>query len=460
MLPVTCFAGRTVAVFGLGRSGLASVEALRVGGAHVIAWDDSDAPRESAAARGMFLQDLREVDFSAVDALVLAPGVPLTHPEPHWTVRRAREHDVGIIGDTELLVRELAGRARLVAITGTNGKSTTTALVAHILGECGCDVRIGGNIGTPVLALDPPEQSTVYVIEFSSYQIDLTPSLRPDVGVLLNISPDHLDRHGTLEHYAAVKARIFARLEDKDVAVIGIDDELCTAIASGLPTDSAVCRISGGEANDADVKVRGHCIYRTTGGSEAKVADLNNIATLRGVHNGQNAAAAVAAAEALGVPCEDVVQALSSFAGLAHRMEDVGRLGEVLFVNDSKATNADAAACALASFERIYWIVGGQAKAGGIQNLKEFFPKIEKAYLIGEAAEQFSGTLQNAVPHEACGTLEQAVPAAARDALAAGGEVVVLLSPACASFDQYANFEIRGEAFRQAVHGLRGIVKA
>lgn len=457
MIPVTCYAGRTVAVFGLGRSGLASVEALVAGGAQVIAWDDSAAPREAAAARNMVLKDLREVDFAQVDALVLAPGVPLTHPEPHWTVRRAHEHDVAIIGDTELMARALDGKSRLVAVTGTNGKSTTTALIAHMLTHCGHDTRMGGNIGTPVLSLAPPDADSIYVIEFSSYQIDLTPSLKPTVGLLLNITPDHLDRHGTLADYASVKARIFEQQDGADTAVVGIDDALCRGIADRLPQSDRVWRISAGAPRAARIGVSDHRLVLATGAGRREIADLNGIATLRGAHNGQNAAAAAAAVLALGVRDDRLQGALARFGGLAHRMEEVGRRGAVLFVNDSKATNADAAACALGSFEDIYWIVGGQAKAGGIENLNKFFPKIEKAYLIGEAAGQFARTLQGAVAYEACGTVERAVVAAARDASEAGTQAVVLLSPACASFDQFANFEIRGEAFRQAVHSLPGI---
>ncbi len=457
MIPVRSFAGRTVAVFGLGRSGLASIDALIAGGARVIAWDDSEAPRETALARGVDLQDLRSVDFSAVDALLLSPGVPLTHPEPHWTVRRALEHDVPIIGDTELLVRELKGRATLVAITGTNGKSTTTMLIGHLLEACGFDVRLGGNIGTPVLTLDIPIESSVYVVEFSSYQIDLTPSLAPEVALLLNIAPDHLDRHGTLENYAAVKARIFSQQGSADTAVVGDDDDLSRAIASGL---GRCCRISGDHKVDEGMFVEDHKVFIADTSGTRQIADLNGIPTLRGKHNGQNAAAAIAAVLSLGVREKQLQDALSSFGGLAHRMEEVGRVGEVLFVNDSKATNSDAAACALSSFEHIFWIAGGQAKSGGIQNLKEFFPKIEKAYLIGDAAGQFADTLEGDAVVEQCGTLERAVAAAAHDAEAYDGEAVVLLSPACASFDQFANFEIRGEAFRQAVHAVPGVEKS
>ena len=464
MIPVTCFAGRTVAVFGLGRSGVAAVDALVAGGARVVAWDDNEAARTALASRDIEIADLRDFSFSRLDAIVLAPGVPLTHPEPHWIVDKAQASGVDIIGDTELFVQELAASdtgAKLVAITGTNGKSTTTALLGHVLQQAGRDVAIGGNIGTAVLSLEPPAPGMVYVIEFSSYQIDLTPGLGPDVAILLNITPDHLDRHGDLAHYAAVKARIFDRQSPGDAAVIALDDELCTAIAGTLPAGVAKVEISGDHAVRDGYFATDGKLYESRAGQTQLFADLDGIVSLRGNHNGQNAAAVAAAARALGLTRDEIVAGLRSFPGLSHRMEQVGVLNGVVFINDSKATNADAAARALASFEQVLWIAGGLAKSGGIQNLKELFPKIEKAYLIGDAAEQFAASLEGKVAYEIVGTLERAVSASARD-LGRGsvGAGAVVFSPACASFDQYRNFELRGDAFREAVHSLAGVTKS
>ncbi len=456
MIPVGSFKGKHVALFGLGGSGLETLAALRAGGASVVGWDDNPDRVESAAAKGLPVSDLRSADWSGFDALVLAPGVPLTHPEPHWTVNYARAEGVEIIGDIELFCRErrrVAPEAKLVAITGTNGKSTTTALVSHILRGAGHDVQMGGNIGTPALALAPLQSSRRYVIECSSYQIDLSPTLDPDVGVHLNLSPDHLDRHGDMDHYAAVKESLPARSR---FAVIGVDDDHSAAIADRCEQAGVqVARISTRRAVSSGVYVSGSTLTQADNGAQRKIVDLVGVDALRGAHNAENAAAAAAVCLRLGVEPAQIVSGLQSFPGLAHRMEIVARRGKVLFVNDSKATNTDAAARALASFERIYWIAGGRAKEGGIASLEGFFPKIAKAYLIGEAADDFSRSLLEHTPFVMAETLAEAVKAAARDAAEDGfSEPVVLLSPACASFDQFANFEQRGAAFVDAVKQL------
>ena len=313
---------------------------------------------------------------------------------------------------------------------------------------------MGGNIGTAILSLAPPQAGRVYVIECSSYQIDLTPSLDPSVGILLNLSEDHLDRHGTMEHYAAVKERLVAGVPRQGTAVIGVDDEWCREIASRIElTGKRVVRVSVRRRLSDGLYVDRQRIMRGT----VAIADVSGIGSLRGLHNAQNAACATAAALALGIEPAAIQAGLRSFPGLAHRMEEVGRRGHVLFVNDSKATNADSAAQALACFNDIFWIAGGKAKTGGIESLRKFFPRIRKAYLIGEAAEEFAATLNGAALHEIDGTLDKAVAAAARDAEAANSpEPVVLLSPACASFDQYRNFEVRGDAFREMVRKLLG----
>jgi UDP-N-acetylmuramoylalanine--D-glutamate ligase len=454
MIAVGCFKGRKVALFGLGGSGLSTARALAAGGAEVAAWDDSEKARERARAAGIPVVDLAAADWSAYASFVLAPGVPLTHPKPHWTVPLAKAAGVEIIGDIELFCREraaLAPRARLVAITGANGKSTTTALLSHILREAGREVEMGGNIGVPVLELAPPSEDTIHVVECSSFQIDLAPSLNPSIGALLNITPDHLDRHGTLENYAAIKERLVA---EADVALVGVDDAPCRAIVDRLRARGRprVVAISALATPAADIAVDDHRIVEREPEGITTALDLRGAPTLRGVHNGQNAAFAFAAARILGLSLEKIAAGFASFAGLAHRMEQVGRFGRVLFVNDSKATNADAAEKALLSFSDIFWIAGGKAKEGGIESLRPLFPRIAKAYLIGAASDEFARTLQGSVSFERCGTLDVATAAAARDAQAsAAAEPVALLSPACASYDQFANFEERGDRFRAAV---------
>ncbi len=463
MIPVTTFAGKKVAVFGLGGSGLVSASALLAGGADVIGYDDNAQSVTKAAAAGIPTADLRTIDWSKVAALVLAPGVPLTHPAPHWSADIAHKAGVEVIGDIELFCRErakLAPATPFVAITGTNGKSTTTALIAHLAASAGMDVQLGGNIGTAILSLAPPAEGRVYVIECSSYQIDLAPSINPSVGILINLSEDHLDRHGTMQHYADVKERLVAGVPENGTAVVGVDDEWCRRIASRLEESREnVVRISAKQELTSGIYVSQQRIMRANGVDAEQIAELGGIGSLRGVHNAQNAACATAAALALGLDPKTIQAGLRSFPGLAHRMEEIGRRGAVLYVNDSKATNADSSAQALACFTDIFWIAGGKPKTGGIESLRGFFPRIRKAYLIGEAAQEFAGTLGAEVPHDIVGTLDNAVAAASRDAdKSSAAEPVVLLSPACASFDQYRNFEVRGDAFRALVRALPGLV--
>jgi UDP-N-acetylmuramoylalanine--D-glutamate ligase len=462
MIPVTSFAGKTVAVFGLGGSGLASCHALKAGGAEVVAGDDSADNLAKAAAAGFVTTDLRSVSWDNFAALILTPGAPLTHPAPHWSVLLAREAGIEVIGDIELFCRERrrhAPDAPFVAITGTNGKSTTTALIAHLMRVAGYDTQMGGNIGTAILSLEPPRMGRVHVIEMSSYQIDLTPSLDPTVGILINVSEDHIDRHGTLDHYAAVKECLVAGVKQQGTAIVGVDDIWCRNIADRLDrAGKNVVRVSVRNPLAYGIYVEREAILRASGGARSEVARIGGIGSLRGLHNAQNAACASACALALGVSLDVLQDGLRSFPGLAHRMEQVGRLGNVLFVNDSKGTNADAAAHALSSFADIFWIAGGKPKAGGITSLTGFFPRIRKAYLIGEAAKEFAETFGTRVPHEMSETLDVAVASAARDAAASGlADPVVLLSPACASFDQYRNFEIRGAKFRDLVMALPGV---
>jgi UDP-N-acetylmuramoylalanine--D-glutamate ligase len=477
VIPVTTFAGKKVAVFGLGGSGLVSASTLLAGGADVIGYDDNAQSVTKANAAGIPTADLHNSDWSKIAALVLAPGVPLTHPAPHWTVELARNAGVEVIGDIELFCRErakLAPGSPFVAITGTNGKSTTTALVAHLAVSAGMDAQLGGNIGTAILSLAPPlplpslprergregRGLRVHVIECSSYQIDLAPSLDPSVGILINLSADHLDRHGTMEHYAAVKERLVGGVPKQGTAIVGVDDEWCRKIAGRLEqSGKRVVRISVRHELSNSISVTHGRIMRATSDGVTQIADLAGIGSLRGLHNAQNAACAAAAALALGLEPAAIRAGLRSFPGLAHRMEEIGRRGAVVYVNDSKATNADSTAQALACFKDIFWIAGGKPKSGGIESLRSFFPRIRKAYLIGEAAAEFAATLGADVPHEVTGTLDKTLAAASCDADAsAAAEPVVLLSPACASFDQYRNFEVRGDAFRDLVRALPGLV--
>jgi UDP-N-acetylmuramoylalanine--D-glutamate ligase len=462
MIPITVFAGRKVAVFGLGKSGLLAAGSLIKGGAEVVVYDDSEKMRADAASAGLNVRNLHEIDWSEIAALVLAPGVPLTHPTPHWTVQLAHRAGVEVIGDIELFCRErmLSGTAcPLIAITGTNGKSTTTALIAHLVESAGRDAQMGGNIGVPVLALAPFADNRVYVLEVSSYQIDLAPSLRATVGVLLNVTEDHLDRHGTMENYAALKTLLPASVEKGGTAVIAVDDRWTRSGADRIARAGRdVVRVSAEGPLREGYYAEGTRIMRGAGGKTHAVAELAGIGSLRGKHNAQNAACAIAACVAIGIDLAAIQKGLVSFPGLAHRMQQVGRKGPILYVNDSKATNADSAAKALASFHDIYWIAGGKPKTGGIVSLAGFFPRIRKAYLIGEAAQEFARTLDGKVAYEIVAVMSAAVDAATRDAEASGlKEPVVLLSPACASFDQYPNFEVRGKAFIDLVRAVPGV---
>lgn len=454
MTPISIFSMRKVAVFGLGGSGIATARALIFGGAAVSAWDDSHVARQTAQNAGITLVDLSRADFRGFDALVLSPGIPLHYPEPHWVVSEAHAAGIEIIGDIELFCRErqrTAPHAPFIAITGTNGKSTTTALVAYLLRSAKRQVAMGGNIGTPILDLPPPDESRIHVIEVSSFQIDLTPSLDPDVGILLNITPDHLDRHGTMDEYARVKETL---VEKADIAIIGVDDDYCRAIAARRENlGHSMIRISADRGLPEGIFRDGTSIVMSRANLRHEIADLSGVTSLRGVHNAQNTAAAIAACLTLGLTEEEIRRGLRSFPGLAHRLEMVGRLGRSVAINDSKATNADATEKALAAFSGgIFWIVGGRAKTGGIDSLKPYFPRIERAYLIGEAAEQFADTLHGHVSYTFAETMDRAVELAAKDAAySLAAEPVILLSPACASFDQYRNFEERGQDFKELI---------
>jgi len=463
MIPSRLFATKTVAIFGLARTGLGAVRALVAGGTTVIAWDDSSTARDLGGQEGAELMPWREWPWESIAALILSPGVPLTHPQPHGVVQHANRAHVPIIGDVELFAHEIRpqadqpGKAPVIAITGTNGKSTTTALVGHILNQCSFSAQIGGNIGKSVLELAPPTAKTVYVLEMSSFQIDLTPGLHPDVSVLSNLSPDHIDRHGTMENYAAIKARLMKQTARDGQVVIGVDDSQSSAIFTHLASSGGAQAhpVSVGKVLGRGVFVVDGALYDAMGAHAVKVMDMASATRLPGAHNWQNAALAYGAVRPFVSDTKAIASAIASFPGLAHRMEDVGHIGKTVFINDSKATNADATARALAVYPDIFWIAGGKPKDGGIESLSGFFPRIRKAYLIGEAAPQFARSLDGKASYEMASVLETAVSHAAADAASSSAKSpVVLLSPACASYDQFKDFEQRGDSFRSLVAKL------
>lgn len=458
MIPVAPFKDRRVGVLGLAKSGLVAAQALAAGGAEVMAWDDDAKKRDTASAQGVKIVNLTTADLAGMPTLVLSPGIPHTHPAPHPVVARARTAGAEIIGDIELLARTQRA-ASYVGITGTNGKSTTTSLIAHILSRAGRTIAVGGNLGTPALALEALGQGGTYVLEMSSYQLELTFSIVFDVAVLLNITPDHLDRHGGMDGYIAAKKLIFRGQTAPRAAIIGVDDAVCRSVYEDLARAAAqvVIPISAERRVAGGVYVDRSRLIDDIEGKAVPVLELSELACLPGVHNWQNIAAAYAAVRLVGVPPEVATAFITSFPGLAHRQELIATIEGVRYVNDSKATNADAAAKALACYETVYWIAGGLAKEGGIASLSDYFPRIRHAFLIGKAAAAFADTLGSKVPHSRCGELAAAVTEA--QALARREHrpgAVVLLSPACASFDQFANFEARGDAFRHIVQGLPG----
>ncbi len=424
MITSDAFRGKRYAVLGLARSGLATVAALAASGAHVLAWDDREDAR-AQVPEGVALGDLLEADLSGFEGVVVSPGVPINR---HPIADRAHGAGVPLIGDIELfaLARPTLPSHKVVGITGTNGKSTTTALIHHIIEAAGIPARLGGNIGLPILSQEPLPEGGVYVLELSSYQIDLTHSLACDVAVLTNITPDHLDRYDGFADYAAAKERLFTLQHVDQIAVIATEDD---------PTRMIASRIN-------------HRLYRVASGD---VGDQSAWPALQGPHNAQNVACARAVATALGIDDAAVDAALTSFGGLPHRMERVAERSGVLFVNDSKATNPTSTAPALAAYPSIHWILGGLAKTDELDACAPHFSHVKAAYTIGEAGPTFAQLLAPHMPVTNSVTLEAAVQQAA--AAAARGEVV-LLSPACASFDQFRDFEARGDAFRAAVEAL------
>ncbi len=464
MIPVLGYEEQNVAILGLGRSGMATAKAVVAGGGEPICWDDSVEARAVAEAEGYTLRDLsKQGAFDDIAVLVVSPGIPHLYPEPNKIIQAAWMAGVPVDNDIGLFFRSFGSGdwmdhdtpPRIIAVTGSNGKSTTSALIHHILTETGTPSQLAGNIGRGVLDLDEPEDGEVIVLELSSYQTDLARSMTPDIAVFTNLSPDHLDRHGGMGGYFAAKRRLFAE-GGPDRAIIGVDEVEGQYMANQLVdsfADARLIRISSGQK----LKGAGWNIYAHKGflsewrkGRQAGSIDLREIVGLPGAHNHQNACAAYAACRAIGTSPKLIAEALHSFKGLPHRSQIVGEKDGVRFVNDSKATNVDAAAKALQAFKSIRWIAGGMGKDGGISELSEHLGAVAKAYLIGFSAKDFALQLGD-TPYELCDTMEVAVAKAAAEAQAGD---TVLLAPAAASFDQYPNFEKRGEDFIAKVDAL------
>ncbi|MBU8546570.1 MULTISPECIES: UDP-N-acetylmuramoyl-L-alanine--D-glutamate ligase [Roseomonadaceae] len=444
------FSGERIAVVGLGRAGLPAAARLAEWGAEVTCWDDGAPARAAAEAAGFALRDPSQGRFD-FDALLLSPGIPHLLPKPHPAAVAARAAGAPILCDVDYLfraVRAAGSQAAFLGITGTNGKSTTTALLHHILTGAGRVSEVGGNLGPAALGLNMLGSEGFYTLEMSSYSLERIASVGFKVGVMLNLSPDHLDRHGSMAGYAAAKTNIFARQTREDFAVLGQDDDLSTGMAAGLT--ARMVPISGYHKVKDGIWAEG----RSLRDADGEIADLRDAPALPGTHNAQNAAAAAAVALSLGLTRADVAAGLRGFAGLPHRQELVGEIAGVRFINDSKATNADSAARALASYDRVVWIAGGTGKDGGIESLAPQFGRIARAILIGRDGPAFAATLAaHGVAHEVAETLEAALPAAA--AAARGGAApVVLLSPAAASWDQFTGFDARGDRFRALVQAM------
>ena len=447
----------SVAVLGLGRSGRSAARALGQAGIEVKAWDDAASARADAAATGIPIHDLRELSFDSVSLLVLSPGIPHTWPVPHPVVTRARAANVEIVCDVELLMRACPD-AHYVGVTGTNGKSTTTALIGHILGAVG-PTAVGGNIGTPALDLEPLAGQGTYVLELSSYQLELMPTGVVDTAVLLNISPDHTERHGSVDGYVAAKAHIFACQEAEGTAVIGVDDATSRGLFDRLfeQRPGRVIAVSGHRPVGGGVYAEDGWLVDDRDGHAERVLSLKGLYPLPGRHNAQNLAAAYAAVGASGLTAERIAGLVPNFPGLPHRLEALGLVDGVLYVNDSKATNMAAAANSLSCYHDIVWIAGGRPKAGmDVLEIAEHLPRVRLACLIGEATPMLAGQLEDRVPLTECGNLATALERAVASAKQSGRRPVVLLSPGCASFDQFANFEERGETFRRLVAALPG----
>lgn len=464
MIPVRGYKGHKVAVLGLGRSGLSAALALKAGGAEPVVWDDNEQARDAAHEAGLNPVDLwKDKNWDGITSLILSPGIPHLYPEPHPLVQKAWSHGVVVDNDIGLFFRSYATEKwdqfdtlpRVIAVTGSNGKSTTTALIAHCLATAGRPVQMAGNIGRGVMDLDPAKDGEVVVLELSSYQTDIARALSPDIAVFMNLSPDHLDRHGGMGGYFAAKKRLFIE-GGPERSIVGVDEQEGRFLSNQLRQDE-----TGDPVIEISVKQKlqsiGWSVFARKGylsewrkGRQMASIDLRDIPSLPGVHNHQNACAAYATMRALNIAPRLIEEAFKSFSGLPHRCQFVAEIDGVKFINDSKATNSDAARQALRAFKNIHWIVGGQAKDGGIKDLKDEIGEVKHAYLIGESMTEFSTQLAGTNQSQ-CTTIEQAVKDASN---AAQSGDVILLSPAAASFDQYPNFELRGDAFINAVQSL------
>lgn len=464
MISLSALLGQKIGVMGLGKTGLSTVMALKNAGAIVYAWDDNQSARDYAESLGIACSDLSNISTTTMDYLVWSPGIPHTFPASHPVADRAKAQGIKMISDIDILAMAQPD-ADYIGITGTNGKSTTTALIGHTLKEFR-PTQVGGNIGIPVLDLEPLDRTGTYVLEMSSYQTELSHMFSPVGVVFLNITPDHLYRHGGLQGYIDAKKQIFSnpkKGERKPIAVICIDTEDCFDIAEEMEEDGvwSVVPVSTQKRLDHGTYVEDGHLYEMREEGATLIADLNQFQNLRGRHNHENIACAYTIIRQLyGYEPQKIIDAMLSFGGLAHRQYLAAMINGVQYINDSKATNADATSRALACFQNIYWILGGQPKEGGLDGLDEYMGRIQHAYLIGEATPLFAEWLSvRQVPYTICGTLDVAVGQAHQDAQQKG-EGVVLLSPACASWDQFKSFEHRGDLFVQLVSALNGKVAA
>lgn len=421
--------GQVIGVLGLGRSGLAAIAALRAAGAHIFAFDDAKAHQ---CIPGITMTDWQDWPWEKLDALVISPGIPHRHPTPHPAAARADHQRIEVISEVELALRAKPS-AKLVVITGTNGKSTTTALIGHCLDSAGYPVAIGGNLGDAACSLDDPGENGILVLELSSYQLETTPSLAPSISILLNISPDHLDRHGGMGGYVAAKSVVLERLKKSSVAIIGAGDKYVKTLAKTTAAKGIKTLIASPDL--------------------APISQRQSTA-LAGAHNAENAAAAALALHTIGLDDRIIDQGIASFTNLPHRLQRIVSCGNIQFINDSKATNSIAAANALAVFDNVYWIAGGIAKEDGLAPAMQHVSRVKKAYLIGDAAAAFATSLAGVCPASICDDLEKATRAAFEDASADPDGGTILLAPAAASFDQFPNFSARGDAFAALARDL------
>ncbi|MDD3287561.1 MAG: UDP-N-acetylmuramoyl-L-alanine--D-glutamate ligase [Alphaproteobacteria bacterium] len=456
MIKIPSFAGSRFVILGLRKSGLATAACLKRSGAEFILWDDKESARDKALQAGYEVKNPMTVNLSGYSALVLSPGIPLTYPTPHPVVVKCRNNGIPIVGENDLLFQACPD-ATYIGITGTNGKSTTTALIAHILESSGRNVQVGGNLGTPSLALKPLGSDGFYVLETSSFQLDLMNENLFKVAIILNITPDHFDRHGDMNGYIAAKHKII-NVSAAQTLIIGIDEPETQSLAQEAKRQPNlhVEEISINQRVNRGVILKNGFLVACNKKKTERILNMSEAPRLPGAHNAQNACAAYAACKAIGLSDAEIISGIKSFPGLAHRQQLVDEMNGVRFINDSKATNADAASKALGCYKNIYWIVGGKPKVGGLDGLESFMPSIRHAFLIGVAAKDFAKWLDGKCAYTQSGTMDMAVKQAAEMAWKENlPGATVLLSPACASFDQFSGFEERGDKFVSFVKDLK-----